>query len=212
VSLLIVLVAVLIMSGGQNQAGSPAPITANTNIPIKTSTLSVPAVLTEKTIVLATYRAKPTRTPFPTPEPVPTGTREGDRVKFSAQKLGIDAENAWSGMLDGGDVSVYAGTNGYPDQGALAILIFGSNGFDGYFLTPTRHGAVRVIGEQHNRLILQAKDGTLFYFDLPARRFVATLSEIALTATPAAKYPPPATARPYPYPNPPPYPYPYPYP
>jgi hypothetical protein len=45
------------------------------------------------------------------------------------------------------------------------------------------HGGVRVIAEQNNRLILQAIDGEIFYFDVPARRFVNSLSEVVPTAT-----------------------------
>jgi hypothetical protein len=159
---------------------------------------------TEKAIIIATDRAI-TRTPFPTYEPVPTGTREGTFIKIAGEKLGMDAENGWSGWLDGSKVAVYAGSYGDPSQGVLEVLISAPHGFDGRFLTPARHGAVRVIGEQHNRLILQTKDGTLFYFDLAARRYVSSMTEVALTATPASIYPPVTpspTFHPYPYPHP----------
>ena len=56
--------------------------------------------------------------------------------------------------------------------------------------TPTKHGGVRVVAEQNNRLTLQAIDGTLFYFDIPARRFVDSLSEVVPSATPPPTYTP----------------------
>jgi hypothetical protein len=43
---------------------------------------------------------------------------------------------------------------------------------------------VHVIAEQNNRLTLQAVDGEIFYFDVPARQFVASLTEVVPTATP----------------------------
>jgi hypothetical protein len=42
-----------------------------------------------------------------------------------------------------------------------------------FYLTPSRHGLVRVIDAVGERLTLRAADGTLFYFDVPSRQWVA---------------------------------------
>jgi hypothetical protein len=68
-----------------------------------------PNVGTQKAIFHAT-RLATTRTPFPTQIPFPTGTFEGDEVKFSAKIKGLDALNAWSGYMDGNTVVIYAGS------------------------------------------------------------------------------------------------------
>lgn len=59
-------------------------------------------------------------------------------------------------------------------------------------LTPVQVGAVRIVDAVGERLILQAKDGTTFYFDVPARRFVSSLTE----AVPSATLKPTRTATP----------------
>jgi hypothetical protein len=147
-------------------------------------------------------------TPFDTPTYPPTGTAEDMYVKPSGQKLGLDALNAWFGLIDGNRISLWAGSLGWdPDQGAIHIMVFGQRVSE-KFLTPTRHGGVRVVSEQNNRLTLQAADGETFYFDVPALQFVASLTEVVPTATPLPTYTPvwyrdtqQPTANPYPLPT-----------
>jgi hypothetical protein len=148
----------------------------------------------EKEILIATIAAI-TRTAYITPVIPPTGTREDERVKPSGVKLGLDALNGWFGIVDGNRVSIYAGALlEETDQGAIVILIsLPYRNFDVLILTPTRHGGVRVISEQNNRLTLLAVDGEIYYFDIPARRFVTSLTEIVMTATPPPTYTPYAT-------------------
>jgi hypothetical protein len=106
-------------------------------------------------------------------------------AKFSAEKLFLDGLNAWGGYLDGFSVAVYAGS--LPEDSEQGAIVVVSSQpyrfFEEKVLTPTKHGAVRVVAEQNNRLILQAIDGELFYFDVPARRFVDSLTEVVPTAT-----------------------------
>ncbi len=165
---------------------------------------------TQKAILYETWSST-TNTPEDTQGPFPTGTREGDMVKFSAEKLFLDGLNGWDGYLDGNSVVIYAGSQPEePEQGAIVILIRLPYRFlSEKVLTPTKHGGVRVIAEQNNRLILQAVDGQLFYFDVPARRFVASLTEVVPTATPPSSLTPTAnvagtpmpTYNPYPLPT-----------
>jgi cytoskeletal protein RodZ len=152
---------------------------------------------TQYAIMLATYMVT---TPSPTlPRTfAPTGTREGERIQPSGEKMGLDAQNAWVGILDGYPVSVFAGAlSGVPEQGAIYIFVeLPNTGVNEQILTPTQHGGVRVVSEQNNRLTLVSTDGTTYYFDVPARRFVDSLTEIVPIATlPATKtlLPPPPT-------------------
>ncbi len=67
------------------------------------------------------------------------------------------------------------------------------------FPSPTESGSVHITGASGERLILQATNGTVFYFDAPLRQFVPSLSwtptpgPISPLATPTL---PPATASP----------------
>jgi hypothetical protein len=57
------------------------------------------------------------------------------------------------------------------------------------------------MSEQNHRLTLVSTDGTTYYFDVPARQFVASPDEVVPTATPPptfTPYPPPILHTPYP--------------
>jgi hypothetical protein len=157
---------------------------------------------TRKAVLYATFLAT---TPSPTP-PVtipPTGTREDMYVKPSGEKLGLDALNAWAGIWDGKSVSVFAGALlDDPNQGAIFILIH--HVIADQFLTPTKHGGVRVVSEQNNRLTLVSTDGTTYYFDIPALSYVASPTVFAPSITPPpTRTPVPlnfVTSTPYPAP------------
>jgi hypothetical protein len=146
---------------------------------------------TQYAIMLATDLAT---TPSPTPIRTfpPTGTREGERIKPSGEKMGLDAQNAWVGIFNGRPVSVFAGAlSEVPEQGAIYIFVeLPTGGVNELILTPTKHGGVRVISDYNNRLTLVSTDGTTYYFDLPARRFVASLTEIVPSATPPFTFTP----------------------
>jgi hypothetical protein len=138
---------------------------------------------TRKADLHATFLAT---TPSPTP-PVtipPTGTREDMYVKPSGEKLGLDAINAWAGIWDGKQISVFAGAIlDDPNQGAIFVWI--SDVIANQFLTPTKHGGVRVMSERNNRLTLVSTDGTTYYFDIPALSYVSSLTAFAPSITPA---------------------------
>jgi hypothetical protein len=53
----------------------------------------------------------------------------------------------------------------------------------GDYLTPTKAGPVRIIDAKRDRLVLRSDKGVTFYFDVPGRRFVSSLTEIVPTAT-----------------------------
>jgi hypothetical protein len=120
--------------------------------------------------------------------------------------MGLDAQNAWYGLLDGRPVSVHAGAL-LEDSSQGAIFISAElpgPGVNELTLTPTKHGGVRVVSEQNNRLTLVSTDGTTYYFDVPARRFVDSPTEVVPSATPPPTYTPfplPGTVIPYPAPT-----------
>jgi hypothetical protein len=185
------------------------PVMMSSNYPAPNDDPTIAAIVTNKAISAATYLAT-TRTPFDTPVPLPTGTREGERVRFSAEKLFLVGINAWDGYQDGFSVVIYAGS--LPEDSEQGAIVVVSRQpyrlFEEKVLTPTKHGGVRVVAEHSNRLILQAVDGEIYYFDLPARRFVDSLTEVVPSATllptstpfvPGQRTPQPAY-NPYPYP------------
>jgi hypothetical protein len=137
-----------------------------------------------------------TTSPYPTVAvtPYPTGTQDDEYVHASGKMLGFKVENAWFGYVDGNSVSVWAGT--LPsltdtDQGMIEVMWhWPYRIYNERFLTPTKRGAVRIIAEHNNRLVLRAADGTLFYFDLPGLRFVETLNEGVPSALPPPTYTP----------------------
>jgi hypothetical protein len=152
----------------------------------------------------------PVTVPTNRPDPIlPTGTVENDIYeRSSGMKLGLDTQNGWVGYLDGNKVDLYAGALlDDPGQGAVFLFVtIPNSGFLGLILTPTQHGGVRVVGEQNNRLTMISTDGTTYYFDVPARRFVDSLSEVVSSATPPATKTPlirlSTPQSPYTHPNP----------
>jgi hypothetical protein len=141
------------------------------------------------------------RTPI-TPFFEPTGIYSDTYVQASGSKIGMDAQNDWFGFVDGNSTTVYAGALlDEPDQGVVHLFInFRTRGFEEQILTPTKHGWVRVVSEKNNRLTLVSSDGTTYYFDVPARRFVDSQSEVVPSATPLPTYTPfplPGTVLPY---------------
>jgi hypothetical protein len=155
-----------------------------------------------------------------TPVYLPTGIYDSQQVEPEASLLFIDAQNAWKGLGDGYSFALYAGAlQSDPDQGVLILDMVSPEG-GGYsqYVTSSKHGALRIVSNtQNNRFTLTAADGTVFYFDLPTRQFVNSLTEMAPTVTPSPlptpsptssprpPYPPPtpeSTYLPYPLPTP----------
>ncbi len=169
--------------------------------PAPDETQTVETIITLKAIGEATYLAA-TRT-LETPIYLPTGIYNDQRVRISAGLLFIDAQNAWSGFIDGNRFTLYAGSlQSDPDQGVvgLAISMPGGKRIE-KFISPSKHGALSVITQQDNRVVLIATDKTIFYFDLPTRQFVASSTEIAPGVTPSPSVTPEPAGLPYPHPT-----------
>jgi hypothetical protein len=183
-------------------------VTASSETPDISATQTQDIIATlasDKQNIAATLTNRP---PIATPVLGPTGIVEDNYVRFSGSKLGLDTQNGWSGIVDGNPVGIWAGSLiGDPQQGALHLMLtLPYRSYQERFLTDGKHGALRVIAEQNNRLTVVSGDGTTYYFDVPARRFVSSLNDIVPTATPLPTYTPyaPPSTMPIPtgYPNP----------
>jgi hypothetical protein len=143
---------------------------------------TVDAIVTQKFAFQETFQAitpSPTA-PFTYP---PTGASENGYDIASGQLLGVVVLNGWRGIWDGKPVGIYAGASSDdPDQGVIAVVI--NSGPFGNFPAPTRHGGVRVVSEQDNRLTLVSTDGTTYYFDIPAMSYVSSMTVFAPSITP----------------------------
>lgn len=119
----------------------------------------------------------------------PTGIFE-DTTSFF--KEGYQMQNAWQQQVNGAWAAVFAGARqDDPQQGVIFTQWELPNAPIGHFInTPISAGSVRIIAEQNYRLTLQAADGTLFYFDVPAQTFVSSPTEVAPTITPPPTYTP----------------------
>lgn len=162
------------------------PIVTETSVPTQ-PTIEM-EVLTQKADAGATAAAQPPTTP----EIAPTGIYDDERFKAQWQAFGFNVENAWFGIVNGNLVTVFAGApNTDQQQGMLKVsLILPNREFQGEFTTVEKHGALEVVSEQNNRLTLVSTDGTTFYFDLPAMRFVSSPTEVVPTMTPLPTYTP----------------------
>lgn len=187
--------------------GNSSPILGTNLLFTSSSTMSpnitqtVAAVVTYKANLEATYLAT-TRTPE-TPIYLPTGIYNDQRVKISAALLFIDAQNAWGGFIDGYRFALYAGAlQSDPEQGVVGLVTSLPDGqrFE-QFVTPSKHGSVRVVSELNNHITLIALDETIFYFDIPTRQFIDSITEVAPSVTPSPSSTPEPTTVPYPIPT-----------
>jgi hypothetical protein len=114
-------------------------------------------------------------------------------------------ENIWYKDTEGGTLrtTVYSGfilaPGGFTtQQGVVVVQVMkmDSHGdihevYYRLFPTPTQSGSVHITGAVGERLILQATNGTTFYFDVPSRQYVPSLTwtstpvPISPLATPA---------------------------
>jgi len=106
------------------------------------------------------------------------------------------AQNAWVGLINNTWTGLYAGAlRSDPEQGALLLVTITDERVDQeHFVVPLSHGALRITAQNVQRLTLTAPDGTTYFFDVQARRFVSSLIDYADTATPLPSYTPSTTA------------------
>ncbi len=146
---------------------------------------------------------EPTRPPCLAPADIPhraagngTVLEEGSSI-FPGHYL---IENQWWETVGGQCIHVFAGArrgdgaNDLPKpwQGMVFVLLSALDGTrlpgGGTYETPSKVGSVKIVAAQGQRLVLKADDGTTFYFDLPTRQFVPSLTA---TVTPVKPTLPP---------------------
>jgi hypothetical protein len=157
------------------------------------STLYPPSTRLSKPILIPAQSPVPPPTAFaPSPDGIPAGT--GTLVNAKAMPAfylhDFVDENIWYKDTEGGTLrtTVYSGfmlaPGGFPTaQGVVVVQVMkmDSHGdvkevYYRLFPTPTQSGSVHITGAVGERLILQATDGTTFYFDVPLRQYVLSLT------------------------------------
>jgi hypothetical protein len=127
--------------------------------------------------------------PMPTPN-FPEATPAGAGVIVFHPPIpgnwGRVAINMWVELST--DLVVYAGGTDDPAQGAVFVLLPGENiDHPETYLTPLTVGLIQVVDAQNERIVLKSLVGdNTFYFDVPTRQFVDSLSvtSVAPTVTP----------------------------
>lgn len=104
-------------------------------------------------------------------------------------------DNEWANDIDGNWIVVFAGS--LRDDPTQGIIIFGWD--EEVYETPIKSGSVHIVAEDNYRLTLMSANNTIFYFDIPGRRFVDSLTQVVPTVTPLTPWPtctpiPPSTA------------------
>jgi len=177
------------------ESGSPP----TPNSPLQTPTLNAKEALLQKVEqTVESARVKP-----PTPEPLvpildstPAGAGAIVKVQPPFSNSMYHIENTWYTDLDSKRrLYVYAGSvsapgGGYTDQGIVIIQVPSSTGEilpTSQHLTPEKLGYVRVVGAVGDRLILQSTSSTTFFFDVPSRQFVPSLTWVSPISTPGAQ-------------------------
>jgi hypothetical protein len=181
---------------GASNIHAPGVVTSrqkNSVTPGAPVTQTVAFLMTQKSIVITTDSVV-TRRPYITPVIPPTGIYENERTKYSGIKFEMAVKNSWFGLVGGNRVTIYAGALlDDPSQGAIMLhLMLPNRSYFERVLTPVKQGALQVVDEHNNRLTLATADGATTYFDVPARRFVTTLTGDIPTAT----LPPPYASTP----------------
>lgn len=122
----------------------------------------------------------PTPTPFSPYPHIPAGDgfiMNTGLAPFSAGELMV--ENRWYRKAPDQTVVVFAGSDGFdPSQGVVHVVIDpGPEATErpegsGRYLTPSKSGAVRIVGAEGEVLRLEAENGDTFYFDVASTSFV----------------------------------------
>jgi hypothetical protein len=188
----------------------PAPFTPTDNLAAK-ETLEFSEAQTQAALLQTPSPAPGTLKPTLDITPEPVTTADIPRVAAGAGWIVWGAPppfpasqyfvmNQWYEIIGQKSILVYAGAARNPDswqdvsQGIVIVVIEDAGTTTGStHKTPTQSGPVHVTDAVGERLILQSDSGVTYYFDVPSRQFVDSL-----TATPA----PTATEMPTPTPVP----------
>ena len=120
---------------------------------------------------------------FPTPIGTPAGSGQivgYDDVDTFIFKEPFLLSNGWMKS----NLYVLAGAYKLDKTDGMLLVTTQSGTPREYFHSPTKAGILTVVGARRERLILSSTTGITFYFDVPGRTFVSSLTEIVPTATP----------------------------
>lgn len=93
--------------------------------------------------------------------------------------------NIWQGIIFGDYVQVFAGALAQePNQGIVIVVSETPAMSGGHYVTPAKSGAVRIIDEKNQRLVLEAENGDIFYFDILSLSFVTSMDIVVPSVTP----------------------------
>ena len=111
-----------------------------------------------------------------------TGIIQYPSVPFSSMDYRIT--NAWQDLVNGEYILVFVGTLASdPEQGVVIVMVDPPRHTRQY-LTPTRSGAISITDVVGLRLVIRSSStGEIYYFDVPAQKFVSSLDEVVPTAT-----------------------------
>lgn len=113
----------------------------------------------------------------PTPGPAyqyPTGIINDGEAPLLAEEITII--NRWQGPINGDLWIIYAGSYvNDPNQGLVVLSVLSDkqvNLVTEKFLTPTKAGAVKIVGIYNQRISLATNTGYSFIFDIPLKSFI----------------------------------------
>jgi hypothetical protein len=180
------------------QSSTNTPTTYPTNYPPEKRTVEASAQQTLQAGALTPWPTDyifsfPPATNAPFPFPTPVGTIAG--VGLITTKLGspvspasFSASNAWMETTSSGRIVAYAGAYASDSTQGVIIVSERAGTIRNWFPTPVKAGKLTITGAQGERLILGSDNGTTFYFDVPGRMFVSSLTVVVSTVTPVPTF------------------------
>lgn len=171
-------------SAGDSAPASPTPLNEE-SVPDLLATDNYAATLLAESIMAgATLERSLTDEPLPRPTPRLGIIEEPNIMNFPR---GTNIRNVWQNYIN--DEFAQIGFGSLIDdltQGAVYVWIAGRLETH---ITPLKDGPIKVIAAQDNRLTLLGEGGVVFYFDIPGRQFVPSLTEVVTTITPVTPAP-----------------------
>jgi hypothetical protein len=102
----------------------------------------------------------------------------------------------WFEQIGNRHLLVYAGgSRQNPQQGVVFVVLDYGADPEGY-LAPEGSGMLTITGAEGERLILQGSNNSIYYFDVPGRKFALSLADHIPSVTPRPTYPPPPSSTP----------------
>jgi hypothetical protein len=170
-------------------ANAPKPPT-----PTGTASATLPvSAMTETQLAAATIAANDHRLAVTlaavmqaTPGSVVMGISPAGTAAAPSRIEDFVAQNVWVGLVNHRWISLYAGAlRSDPAQGAVVLVsVLPDQVEQQMYVAPLSNGALKITSENIQRLTMVSTNGQTYIFDVLAQRFVGSLTEYAVTATP----------------------------